>query len=53
MLDITKLFGDIKLTSLEESVITYILNNIDSCMEEGIRGIAKKTYTSPSTIMRL
>lgn len=53
MIDITKLFGDIKLTSLEESVIIYILNNIDSCMEEGIRGIAKKTYTSPSTIMRL
>lgn len=53
MLDITKLFGDIKFTSLEESVITYILNNIDSCMEEGIRGIAKKTYTSTSTIMRL
>ena len=53
MLDITKLFGDIKLTSLEESIITYVLNNIDNCMDDGIRGIAKKTYTSPSTIMRL
>jgi DNA-binding MurR/RpiR family transcriptional regulator len=53
MLDITKLFGDIKFTSLEESIIEYILNNIDSCMDEGIRGIAKKAYTSPSTIMRL
>jgi len=53
MLDVTKLFGDIKCTSLEESIITYILNNIDTCMDEGIRGIAKKTYTSPSTIMRL
>ena len=53
MLDVTKLFGDIKFTSLEESIITYILNNIDSCMDEGIRGIAKKTYTSPSTIIRL
>lgn len=53
MLDMTKLFGDIKFTALEESIITYILNNIDSCMEEGIRGIAKKNYTSTSTIMRL
>ena len=53
MLDVTKLFGDIKFTSLEESIITYILNNIDSCMEGGIRGVAKKAYTSPSTIMRL
>ena len=53
MLDITKLFGDIRCTSLEESIITYILNNIDTCMDEGIRGIAKKTYTSSSTIMRL
>ena len=53
MFDITKVFGDVKFTCLEESIITYILNNIDSCMEEGIRGIAKKAYTSPSTIMRL
>lgn len=53
MLDITKLFGDIKFTSLEESIITYILNNIDSCTDEGIREIAKKSYTSPSTIIRL
>ena len=30
MLDVTKLFGDMKFTSLEESIITYILNNIDS-----------------------
>lgn len=53
MLDIRKLFRDAKFTSLEESIITYILNNIDNCMDDGIRGIAKKTYTSPSTIMRL
>ena len=53
MIDITKLFGDIKITSLEESIITYILNNIDSCIDDGIRGIAKKSYTSPSTIIRL
>lgn len=53
MLDLTKLFGDIKLTSIEESIITYLLNNIDTCLDNGIRGIAKKTYTSPSTIMRL
>lgn len=53
MLDLTRLFGDIKLTSLEESVITYILDNIDTCIDEGVRGIAKKTYTSPSTIIRL
>lgn len=53
MLDLTRLFGDIKITSLEESILTYVLNNIDTCMDDGIRGVAKKTYTSPSTIIRL
>lgn len=53
MLDLTRLFGDINITSLEESILTYVLNNIDTCMDDGIRGVAKKTYTSPSTIIRL
>lgn len=53
MLDITKLFGNIKLTPVEETIITYLIENVDVCMNKGIRSIAKDNYTSPSTIIRL
>lgn len=53
MIDIKKLFGNVKLTKLEEEILTYLINNIDDCMNQGIREIAKKNFTSPSTIIRL
>lgn len=53
MIDLSKLFGNIKLTPVEENIITYLIENIDDCMNKGIRTIAKDTFTSPSTIIRL
>lgn len=53
MLDITKLFGNIKLSPVEESIVKYLIENIDSCINKGIRSIAKDNFTSPSTIIRL
>ena len=53
MIDIKKLFGNIKITSVEESILIYLVENIDSCINESIREISKKLYTSPSTIIRL
>lgn len=53
MLDITKLFGNIKFTPVEETIITYLIDNIDICLNKGIRTIAKENFTSPSTIIRL
>lgn len=37
----------------EERIFDYISNNIEECIEIGIRGVAKKTYTSTSSIVRL
>ncbi len=53
MIDIKKLFGDIKLTNIEETILIYLIENIDICANESIRAISKKLYTSPSTIIRL
>lgn len=53
MLDITKLFRNIKLSPIEEIILTYLIENIDICMNKGIRSIAKDNFTSPSTIIRL
>lgn len=53
MLDLSKLFGNIKLTAIEEGIIRYLIENIDTCTNQGIRTIAKENFTSPSTIIRL
>ncbi|MDU7442194.1 MAG: MurR/RpiR family transcriptional regulator, partial [Clostridium sp.] len=53
MLDITKLFGNVKLSQIEETILTYLIENIDICINKGIRSIAKDNFTSPSTIIRL
>lgn len=53
MLDIRKLIQDKNLTSTEEMVLRYIIENIDTVMAQGVRGIARTNFTSTSTIMRL
>lgn len=53
MIDIKKLFGNIKLTDIEETILVYLVENIDVCANQSIREISKKLYTSPSTIIRL
>lgn len=53
MLDLSKFLGETKLTPVEETIITYLIENIDICINKGIRSIAKDNFTSPSTIIRL
>jgi len=53
MLDINKLFGNTKLSQIDETILTYLINNINICTNLGIREIAKINYTSPATIIRL
>lgn len=50
---ISKFTKNIEITESEESVLKYIINNVDKVMAMGVRGIAKENYTSTSTIMRL
>ncbi len=42
-----------KLSSSEKELIEYLINNISEALELGVRGVARKKYTSTSTIMRL
>ncbi|WP_252231642.1 MurR/RpiR family transcriptional regulator [Clostridium sp. ZBS15] len=51
--DLTKIVNNKKITPIEEQVLEYIINNIDSVMDIGVRGVAAENYTSTSTIMRL
>lgn len=51
--DLSKIVNNKNITALEEQVLMYIINNIDSVMDIGVRGVAAENYTSTSTIMRL
>ena len=52
-LDIGKFTKNVEITSSEELVLKYIINNVDKVMAMGVRGVAKENYTSTSTVMRL
>lgn len=53
MMDVKKLFGNTKLTEVEENILVYLVENINVCANQSIREISKILYTSPSTIIRL
>lgn len=52
-MDISKIIENKGLTERETEVLKYIIENIDNVNKMGVRGIAKKNFTSTSTIMRL
>ncbi|MCD2345504.1 MurR/RpiR family transcriptional regulator [Clostridium guangxiense] len=52
-IDISKIVYKNHLTKIEENILIYIINNIQIVKKIGVRGIAKKHYTSTSTIMNL
>jgi DNA-binding MurR/RpiR family transcriptional regulator len=51
--DLEKVIKNKELTKLEQQVLEYIINNIDSVIKLGVRGVAKENFTSTSTVMRL
>lgn len=53
MVDLSKIISGKHLTDIEKQVLYYIVENIDNVMKMGVRGIARKNFTSTSTIMRL
>lgn len=53
MVDLSKLTAGKNLTEIEESVLHYIIEHMDSMLKMGVRGVAKENFTSTSTIMRL
>jgi DNA-binding MurR/RpiR family transcriptional regulator len=52
-IELDKLIKNNDITKLEHQVLEYIINNINSVMKLGVRGVAKENFTSTSTIMRL
>lgn len=53
LIDINKLIQGKNLTEIEVHVLKYIIKNIDTVLQKGVREIAKENYTSPSTVIRL
>lgn len=52
-MDLTKFVAGKKLTELDETILTYIIEHIDTVLQMGVREIAKQNYTSPASIIRL
>lgn len=53
MLDLNKIVLGKSLTETEEMVLNYMVNNMDTLLEKGVRQIAQENFTSPASIMRL
>ncbi|GAA0485922.1 MurR/RpiR family transcriptional regulator [Salinibacillus aidingensis] len=53
MIDISKLIKGKNLSELDVQILMYILDNMDSVLDKGVRKIAKENYTSPATVIRL
>lgn len=52
-MNIEKITQGKNLTDTEHTVLEYILDHLDTVQTEGVRGVARASYTSTSTIMRL
>ncbi|AUJ24896.1 MurR/RpiR family transcriptional regulator [Virgibacillus dokdonensis] len=53
MIDISKLIQGKNVTELDIQLLSYIVENMDHVLKQGVRHIAKVNYTSPATIIRL
>lgn len=52
-LDFNKLTTGKNLTNLEENILEYVIENINEIQDMGVRDVAKATYTSPASVIRL
>lgn len=52
-MDINKITTGKKLTDLELSILEYVVENIEAVQNMGVRDVAKETFTSPTSIIRL
>ncbi|MBY7144379.1 MurR/RpiR family transcriptional regulator [Virgibacillus sp. NKC19-3] len=53
MIDISKFIQGKNLTDIDIQVFTYIIDNIDNVLQQGVRRIAENNYTSAATVIRL
>lgn len=52
-LDFNELTTGKNLTNLEENILEYVIENINEIQDMGVRDVAKATYASPASVIRL
>jgi len=52
-MDIVNLFRDVRLTKTEITALRYIQNNPEQCLQEGVRSVAIRCFSNPSSLVRL
>src|SRR5690606_1058019 len=53
MIDISRIIQGKNLSEIDIQLVRYIIENIDTVLQMGVRKIAKENYTSPATVIRL
>lgn len=53
MIDLNKLVAGKQLTELDEKILHYVIDNMDTVLQMGVREIARVNFTSPASIIRL
>jgi len=52
-MELENIFRDAKLSKTEIAVLRFIQNDPEQCIREGIRTVAERCYSNPSSIVRL
>lgn len=52
-MELENVFRDVKLSKTEVTVLRFIQNNPEQCIREGIRTVAERCYSNPSSLVRL
>ena len=52
-MDLENIFRDVKLSKTEMTVLRFIQNDPQLCIREGIRTVAERCYSNPSSLVRL
>lgn len=52
-MDLENIFRDVKLSKTEMTVLRFIQNDPEQCVREGIRTVAERCYSNPSSLVRL
>lgn len=52
-MDLENIFRDVKLSKTEMTVLRFIQNGPEQCVREGIRSVAERCYSNPSSLVRL
>ncbi|WP_312951636.1 SIS domain-containing protein [Superficieibacter sp.] len=52
-MDLSNLFRDVRLSKTEINVLRYIQADPETCLRDGVRSVAERCYSNPSSLVRL